>query len=209
MGEVGVMKWRVGEGERWRDEEIEKRLTGAGWGELKYLNEGQMLPFVGEGLDTERGGLKVIHTPGHTSDSFSLFLNLEEESALFTADLVLGHGTAIFEDLGLYMKSLERCIDLLEDSKDQSLTKSNSTSKDMAPADATTSTRNGRKYKLYCGHGETVEDGVAKLREYWMHRMEREEDVLRCLNLDSESEGTNVRMDGTSARDVEGVTAGL
>ncbi|UNI17310.1 hypothetical protein JDV02_003665 [Purpureocillium takamizusanense] len=50
--------------------------------------------------------LTAVHTPGHTTDHVVFIL--EEEDAMFTADNVLGHGTAVFEDLLVYLASLSK-----------------------------------------------------------------------------------------------------
>ncbi|KAG6041822.1 hypothetical protein E4U41_001293 [Claviceps citrina] len=50
--------------------------------------------------------LTAFHTPGHSKDH-TVFV-LAEEDAMFTADNVLGHGTAVFEDMSAYLESLEK-----------------------------------------------------------------------------------------------------
>lgn len=138
---------------------------------------------------------KVLHTPGHTDDSLAFLLtppSLPSPSPsssssstttpndtldpsgktpiLFTADTVLGQGTAVFTDLKALLESLQRCIEVGK----QALLPCQSASNDADAGPAGT-------IPLFCGHGPVVEDGIAKMEEYIKHRLQRERQVLEAL----------------------------
>ncbi|MCJ1355403.1 MAG: hypothetical protein MMC33_005394 [Icmadophila ericetorum] len=125
----------------------------------------------GQVFRTKGATLRAYFCPGHTSDHMAFML--EEEGAMFTGDNVLGHGTAVFEDLGTYMSSLEGM-----------------------KAEFTTENP-GRAYP---GHGAVIEDGKQKIGEYTAHRKMREEEVLRELETTSSNVSAAQGRDGQGRR---------
>jgi hydrolase len=66
--------------------------------------------FDGQVFCVEGATVRAVFTPGHSHDH--MCFKLDEENALFTGDNVLGHGQSVFEDLGLFTKSLFTMADL-------------------------------------------------------------------------------------------------
>ncbi|MFQ5860009.1 MAG: MBL fold metallo-hydrolase [Dehalococcoidia bacterium] len=123
---------------------VEERMNGAA----------RVGRLASDGETLELGGLtlELIHSPGHTRGSLSVFVR--ERQALFTGDNVMGAGTSVIEpeegDLGLYLQSLERLL--------------------RYPVAV-----------IYPGHGPVVSDAQAKLQGLIQHRQEREQQVIVLL----------------------------
>ena len=74
-----------------------------------YVNDGDTIPCL--------GGLRVVHTPGHTRGSISLFL--EQQSTIFVGDVVINHGDKLSRpllnpgvDIGQAEESLRKLAEL-------------------------------------------------------------------------------------------------
>ena len=100
--------------------------------------------------------LRVVTTPGHTSDSLSFALSADH--ALLTGDTVLGRGTTVVAhpdgELAAYLRSLERLAHLTGD---------------------------GQVSTILPGHGPTIPDAAAMVAFYRVHRSERLEQVRQAL----------------------------
>ena len=100
--------------------------------------------------------LRVVATPGHTSDSLSFALPADH--ALLTGDTVLGRGTTVVAhpdgELAAYLDSLERIAQLTGD---------------------------GSVTSILPGHGPVVPDASAMVAFYRVHRRERLEQVRQAL----------------------------
>ncbi len=112
--------------------------------------------FAGGDVITAAGcDLRVVATPGHSSDSVSLLL--PADGALLTGDTVLGRGTTVIAqdgNLGDYLRSLDQLRALAE----------------------------AEQLRLLLpGHGPTLADPVGILDFYLAHRAERLDQVRSAL----------------------------
>ena len=110
----------------------------------------------GDVLDVDGLEIRVVATPGHTSDSLSFLLPAER--AVLTGDMVLGRGTTVVAhpdgQLGAYLDSLHRLHALAQE---QEVT------------------------RILPGHGPVVEDALATLDYYLSHRAQRLEQVRSAM----------------------------
>ncbi|UZJ55989.1 hypothetical protein CBS101457_005309 [Exobasidium rhododendri] len=145
---------------------------------IKALKEGDEISIEEEDEDDGEKGrstLRVIHSPGHTTDHVCLFFS--KERALFTGDHVLGQGTSVFEDLGSYLRSLQKCWNILQE---------------VSPDE---------ERLLYPAHGPTIEAGKEALQGYLSHRLEREHQILELLSTPSEGSATSTPLEEEASRE--------
>jgi glyoxylase-like metal-dependent hydrolase (beta-lactamase superfamily II) len=118
-----------------------------------------------ESLDGNGLEIRVMETPGHTSDSVSFLVECGTDRAMFTGDTMLGRGTTVVAppdgDLGDYLGSLE----LLSAYPDVL----------MLP-----------------GHGPARSDTAERARFYLGHRRERLAQVAAALAAGAETPGAVV-----------------
>ena len=98
--------------------------------------------------------LEAVYTPGHARDHLVFWF--DDEQALFTGDVILGAGTVVIAPPSGDMRDYQRTLDRLR--------------RDFAGA-----------RRIDGGHGESVEDPLAKLDEYIEHRKRRELEIVTLL----------------------------
>ncbi len=108
-------------------------------------------PELNDG-DIVRAGtlnLTALYTPGHSADHLCFLI--AEDGAIFTGDLILGHGSSMVTypegDVAAYLRSLDRLAA-------------------MQPR------------ILFPGHWDPVTDAMGKIDEYRRHRLAREAQIL-------------------------------
>jgi len=97
--------------------------------------------------------IRVMHTPGHTTDSVSLRVDAADGPVVLTGDTVLGYGTTVLSDLGDYLGALQSLSGLPQGTVGLP------------------------------GHGPEVDDLAATVRSYAEHRRQRLDEVRDALRV--------------------------
>lgn len=122
--------------------------------------------------------VKALHTPGHTRDHMCFLVTASpdesEVGSLFTFDNVLGHGTAVFEDLAAYLATLR-------------------VMRDAVPRE--------KVVMAYPGHGAVIPHARQKILEYIDHRQMREEEALNVLRHGTTSARDSITRTGEEGKD--------
>jgi glyoxylase-like metal-dependent hydrolase (beta-lactamase superfamily II) len=106
----------------------------------------------GDLVESEGVTLRAIHTPGHAPDHLCYWI--EEEGSLISGDNVLGVGTTVIPSRSGDLAQYMRSLERLLAEEPR---------------------------RIYPAHGPCIEDGVAKIREYIDHRLERDDQILAAM----------------------------
>ncbi|KAL5274195.1 LACTB2 family protein [Megaselia abdita] len=142
------------------------------WKFPRYSNEPQSCPEIpdhvkihqlvnGQQFSVEGATMKVVHTPGHTSDHVCLLMN----EILFSGDCILGEGTAVFEDLSEYVKSLELLLHL--------------NSSTIYPAHGNIVLEAKQKIEFYLAHRKQREEDILKVFRMFPEKMFSAMDIVK------------------------------
>jgi glyoxylase-like metal-dependent hydrolase (beta-lactamase superfamily II) len=186
---------------------------------VREISDGQKfsIPPSSNNGGGEEGGdgvfeIQAIHTPGHAKDHMAFQItrssDVDEVGSIFTADNVLGHGTAVFEDLATYLDSLALMKRRVVESVGS-----------QSAAGVDSGSGNGKPTRIkraYPGHGAVIDDAVAKIDEYIHHRRMREQEALNVLRYgtvkavsdDADVEGATTTMQGPDSITMTGDSDG-
>lgn len=158
-GEVGVVLLTHGHADHSEAAKVFAERAGCG---VRALDPQHRLG--GEGLhdgdvvDVDGLEVRVVGTPGHTSDSLSFLVSADR--AVLTGDTVLGRGTTVVAHpdgkLGAYLDSLQRLHALAHRHEAAS---------------------------IWPGHGPVIADALPVLDYYLAHRRDRLEQVREALRV--------------------------
>lgn len=125
----------------------------------KFASDGKGILRDQQELMFDELGLRVIATPGHTSDSVMFMATGGDELALFTGDTILGEGSSIITfpdgDVGAYLRSLDTIESIVR--------------------------AQGKQVPLLPGHGNAHDDSLPLITKYRTHRLERLAEIRMAI----------------------------